>query len=199
MFTGIIEAIGEVLSIEDKDSDKHFIFKTGKLDLSDVTIGDSICINGVCLTVTVLQESNFGMDVSNETLACTTFSGLNTGEQVNLEKSLKLSDRLSGHIVIGHVDGIGTVESLYADAGSTRYSINFPAELKKYICRKGSICIDGVSLTINNVGENNFEINIIPHTLQETIFSTYQEGTTVNLEIDVVARYLESLYITDKQ
>jgi len=199
MFTGIIEAVGEVLSIEDREADKFLIFDTGKLDLSDVNIGDSICVSGVCLTVTEIKDNSLSMDVSTETLTCTTFSSLKTGDQVNLEKSLKLSDRLSGHIVIGHVDGIGSIESLHTDARSTRFRINFPEELKKYICRKGSICIDGVSLTVNDVDDNFLGINIIPHTMQETIFSTYQAGTVVNLEIDVIARYLESISLQDKQ
>ena len=197
MFTGIIEAIGKIELIEDIDSDKRFVITSGSLNLSDVQCGDSISVNGVCLTVVDLHEKGFSVDVSVETLSCTTFSELAAGDQVNLEKALQLSSRLSGHMVSGHVDGKGTIQNKIADARSERFEIKFPAELAKYICKKGSICIDGVSLTINDAGESTFSVNIIPHTLQETIFSEYTEGKQVNLEVDIVARYMESL-IADK-
>ena len=193
MFTGIIEAIGKIELIEDIDSDKRFVINSASLNLSDVQSGDSISVNGVCLTVVDLQESGFSVDVSVETLSCTTFNELAAGDQVNLEKALELSSRLSGHMVSGHVDGKGTIQNKLADARSERFEIKFPAEIGKYICKKGSICIDGVSLTINDAGESTFSVNIIPHTLQETIFSKYTEGTQVNLEVDIVARYMESL------
>lgn len=197
MFTGIIEAIGKIELIEDIDSDKRFVITSDSLNLSDVHRGDSISVNGVCLTVVDLQEGGFSTDVSVETLSCTTFNELATGDQVNLEKALQLSSRLSGHMVSGHVDGKGTIKNKVADARSERFEINFPVELGKYICKKGSICIDGVSLTINDVEQSTFSINIIPHTLKETIFSEYIEGRQVNLEVDIVARYMESL-IADK-
>lgn len=193
MFTGIIEAIGKIELIEDIDSDKRFVITSDSLNLSDVQCGDSISVNGVCLTVVDLQEKGFSVDVSVETLSCTTFNELAAGDQVNLEKALQLSSRLSGHMVSGHVDGKGKIQKKIADARSERFEIKFPAELGKYICKKGSICIDGVSLTINDAGESTFSVNIIPHTLQETIFSEYTEGTQVNLEVDIVARYMESL------
>jgi len=193
MFTGIIEAIGKIELIEDIDSDKRFIITSGSLNLSDVQRGDSISVNGVCLTVVDLQEKGFSTDVSVETLSCTTFNELAVGDQVNLEKALQLSSRLSGHMVSGHVDGKGTIQKKVTDARSERFEINFPAELRKYICKKGSICIDGVSLTINDVDESTFSVNIIPHTNVETIFSEYIEGKSVNLEVDIVARYMESL------
>ena len=193
MFTGIIEAIGKIELIEDIDSDKRFIITSGSLNLSDVQRGDSISVNGVCLTVVDLQEKGFSTDVSVETLSCTTFNELAVGDQVNLEKALQLSSRLSGHMVSGHVDGKGTIQKMVTDARSERFEINFPAELRKYICKKGSICIDGVSLTINDVDESTFSVNIIPHTNVETIFSEYIEGKSVNLEVDIVARYMESL------
>ncbi len=193
MFTGIIEAIGKIELIEDIGSDKRFIITSGSLNLSDVQPGDSISVNGVCLTVVDLQEKGFSTDVSVETLSCTTFNELVAGDQVNLEKALQLSSRLSGHMVSGHVDGKGTIQKKVADARSERFEINFPAELGKYICKKGSICIDGVSLTINDVDESTFSVNIIPHTNVETIFSEYIEGKSVNLEVDIVARYMESL------
>ncbi len=197
MFTGIIEAIGKIELIEDIGSDKRFIITSGSLNLSDVQPGDSISVNGVCLTVVDLQGKGFSTDVSVETLSCTTFNELAVGDQVNLEKALQLSSRLSGHMVSGHVDGKGTIQKKLTDARSERFEINFPAELGKYICKKGSICIDGVSLTINDVDESTFSVNIIPHTNVETIFSEYIEGKSVNLEVDIVARYMESL-MTDK-
>jgi len=193
MFTGIIEAIGKIELIEDIGSDKRFVINSEALNLSDVQCGDSISVNGVCLTVVDLQEKGFSVDVSIETLSCTTFNELATGDQINLEKALQLSSRLSGHMVSGHVDGKGTIMKKLADARSERFEIKIPAELGKYICKKGSICIDGVSLTINDTGESTFSVNIIPHTLQETIFSEYTEGKQVNLEVDIVARYMESL------
>lgn len=194
MFTGIIEAIGTVSRITDKGSDKSFRIDTGKLDLSDLSVGDSICVNGVCLTAVDLSEQEFLTDVSNETLSCTTFSWLRIGDQVNLEKALKVSDRLSGHIVSGHVDGVGTIKSLLEDASSVRYEIEVPDDLARYICRKGSVCVDGVSLTVNEVENTVFSVNIIPHTSEETIFSNYHAGTKVNLEVDLIARYLEGLH-----
>ena len=198
MFTGIIEAIGSIVLIERIDSDKRFVFNTKSLDLSDVKPGDSISVNGVCLSVVELQENGFSADVSVETLSCTTFNEFEAGEKVNLEKALLLSSRLSGHMVNGHVDGKGIIQKKTADARSERFEIKFPAELGKYICKKGSICVDGVSLTINEVNEATFSVNIIPHTNEETIFPDYIEGKQVNLEVDIVARYMESL-VTNKK
>jgi len=196
MFTGIIKAVGTIRIIENRDSDQRFSIDTGILDMSDVAVGDSICVNGVCLTVVMLQHRGFITDISIETLACTTFEKLHQGDQVNLEKSLKLDDRLSGHIVIGHVDGVGKVTGLHEAARSVQYDIEVPDRLKKYICKKGSVCVDGVSLTINDVAGIKFTVNIIPHTLEETIFSSYREGTPVNIEVDIIARYLEGLMQT---
>ena len=193
MFTGIIETTGKIELIEDIGSDKRLVIRSDSLNLSDVKRGDSISVNGVCLTVVDLQEKGFSTDVSVETLTCTTFSDLVAGDQVNLEKALQLSSRLSGHMVSGHVDGKGVIQKKYTDARSERFEIKFPAELGKYICKKGSICIDGVSLTINDTDESTFSVNIIPHTNEETIFSEYVEGKSVNLEVDIVARYMESL------
>ena len=197
MFTGIIEAIGKIELIENIGSDKRFVISSDSLNLSDVQRGDSISVNGVCLTVVDLQEKGFSTDVSVETLSCTTFNELVSGDQLNLEKALQLSSRLSGHMVSGHVDGKGIIQKKLADARSERFEINYPAELGKYICKKGSICIDGVSLTVNEVEPSYFSVNIIPHTSDETIFSEYTEGRQVNLEVDIVARYMESL-MTDK-
>ena len=193
MFTGIITAVGTIRTIEDRGSDKRFIIDTGKLDMSDVAAGDSISVNGVCLTVVERENTGFTTDISIETLDCTTFALLHEGNRVNLEKSLKLNDRLGGHIVIGHVDGVGKIMNRKEDARSVRYEIEVPGTLKKYICKKGSVCVDGVSLTINETDNSNFSVNIIPHTLEETIFPDYSEGTRVNIEIDIIARYLEGL------
>jgi len=197
MFTGIIEAVGKIRFIEESGSDRVFIIDSGKLDLSDVKVGNSICINGVCLTVTELDEAGFNMDVSTETLSCTTLASLKLNDPVNLEKALRLSERLSGHIVNGHIDAVGCIESLHEEARSIRYHIAGPEHLNRYLCKKGSICIDGVSLTINDVVGNTFSVNIIPHTQQETIISSYKVGTKVNLEVDLIARYLEGLLRTD--
>lgn len=193
MFTGIIAAIGMIDQIESPGSDKRIHINAGKLDLSDVKVGDSICINGVCLTAVELSPNGFIVDVSVETLSCTTFNYLQPGDRVNLEKALQLSDRLDGHIVMGHTDGVGSIRGQERDARSTRYTIEAPEELMPYLCKKGSVCVDGVSLTVNDVNKNSFSVNIIPHTMDETIFSTYETGTRVNLEIDVIARYLEKL------
>ena len=196
MFTGIIKAVGTIRKIENTGSDKRFILDAGKLDMADVSIGDSICVNGVCLTVVELLDGGFATDISVETLACTTFNNIQEGDNVNLEKSLRLADRLGGHIVIGHIDGVGKITGMHEAARSIQYDIEVPPQLRKYICKKGSVCIDGVSLTINDVAGSSFSVNIIPHTSGETIFSNYSEGTPVNIEVDIVARYLEGLMQT---
>lgn len=196
MFTGIVKAVGTVRKIENKGSDKRFNLDAGKLDMADVSLGDSICVNGVCLTVVELLECGFATDISVETLSCTTFENLREGDNVNLEKSLRLEDRLGGHIVIGHVDGVGKITGTHEAARSVQYTIEVPSSLKKYICKKGSVCIDGVSLTVNDVAGSEFSVNIIPHTSGETIFSGYGTGTAVNIEVDIIARYLEGLMQT---
>lgn len=196
MFTGIIEAVGIIRTIDTRGPDSRFFIDAGALNMTDVAVGDSICVNGVCLTVVDLKQGGFSTDISVETLACTTFEGLHEGDQVNLEKSLKLNDRLSGHIVIGHVDGVGKITGIKEAARSVQYDVAVPETLRKYICKKGSVCLDGVSLTTNDVSGNEFSVNIIPHTLEKTIFPSYQEGTPVNIEIDIIARYLEGLMQT---
>jgi riboflavin synthase len=193
MFTGIIEAIGEVREMQPREGDLRLRVATGKLSLQGVGIGDSICTSGVCLTVTELPGDGYWCDVSNETLAFTTLGGLELGSRVNLERSLTPESRLGGHIVSGHVDGVGEVVSFESDARSVRWVMRAPAELARYIAHKGSICVDGTSLTVNAVNGAEFELNIIPQTMQETIFSDYRVGTRVNLEVDVIARYLERL------
>lgn len=196
MFTGIIEAIGKVRRIEAVAGDSRLSIDAGSLDMGDVKQGDSIAINGICLTVVGLHQSCFDADVSNETISLTTMQNLEEGSQVNLEKALLPTTRLGGHLVSGHVDGVGRVLNITQDARSTKYTIEVPDDLKRYIAVKGSICVDGVSLTINNVTDNSFEINIIPHTQQQTIIQTYKKGSRVNIEVDLVARYLERLLQT---
>lgn len=193
MFTGIVTAIGEVASIQPQGGDLRLTIATHKLDLSDVVLGDSIAVNGVCLTVVEMTNSKVSFDVSRESLDRTSLNQIQTGSRVNLEKALAVGDRLGGHIVSGHVDGLGKVIQLEPSARSVRFRFQVPAELEKYIAEKGSICIDGTSLTVNSVGKQWFEVNIIPHTLQETIISGYKVGTMVNLEVDLIARYLERL------
>jgi riboflavin synthase len=198
MFTGIIEAIGTIRRMEQRNGDMRLAIDTGKLDLSDVAMGDSIAVNGVCLTAVELPGDGFSADVSNETLSLTTLGNLEVGSRVNLEKALTLSTRLGGHLVSGHVDGIGSVIERFGDARSERFVIEAPAVLARYIAHKGSICVDGTSLTVNRVDGVRFELNIVPHTLQETIMGDYCAGTEVNLEVDLIARYLERLVLGDK-
>ncbi len=198
MFTGIIQAIGRITSMQDQGGDMRLGIDTGKLDLSDVELGDSIAVNGVCLTAVELPGNGFVADVSRETLSLTSLGNLKTGSPVNLEKALTLATRLGGHLVSGHVDGLGTVVSRQEDARSVRFVIEAPKELAKYIVHKGSITVDGTSLTVNGVDGARFELNIVPHTLRETIMDTYQMGSRVNLEVDLVARYLERLLLGDK-
>ena len=193
MFTGIIQAIGTISSIEAKGGDIRLGIKTGKLDLGDVALGDSIAVNGICLTAISLDAEGFCADVSRETLGLTTLKHLKAQSPVNLEKALRLSTRLGGHLVSGHVDGIGQVLSRHDDGRSLRFSIQAPAALARYIAHKGSITVDGISLTVNAVSGSRFELNIVPHTLQETIMGRYTTGTEVNLEVDLIARYLERL------
>ena len=198
MFTGIIESIGKIAKMEKRGGDVRLHIATGKLDLSDVALGDSIAVNGVCLTAVVLPGDGFVADVSNETLSLTSLGQLSTGSPVNLEKALTMSTRLGGHLVSGHVDGLGEVVAKSEDARSIRFTVKAPDELAKYIAHKGSITVDGTSLTVNAVSGAEFELNIVPHTAQETIMSEYKVGRIVNLEVDLVARYLERLLLGDK-
>ncbi len=193
MFTGIIEAVGEIADLQPQGGDLRLRVRTGKLDLADVKLGDSICTSGCCLTVTDLPGDGYWCDVSNESLAFTTLGGLKAGDKVNLEKPLTPQSRLGGHIVSGHVDGVGEVVSFHDDGRSVRWVLRAPDTLAKYIAHKGSICVDGTSLTVNAVTGAEFDLNIIPQTMEETIFSEYNVGTKVNLEVDVIARYLERL------
>lgn len=198
MFTGIIEAVGLIQSMQPRSGDVRVYVKTGKLDLADVKLGDSIAVNGVCLTAVELPGDGFWADVSQETMRRTAFTRLKTGSQVNLEKALTASTRLGGHMVSGHVDGVGHVVSRSEEARSVRFRIEAPAALAKYIAEKGSITVDGTSLTVNAVDGAVFDLNIVPHTIQETVMGEYQPGHPVNLEVDVIARYLERLLLGDK-
>jgi riboflavin synthase len=198
MFTGIIEAIGTIQSITPKGGDVRVYVKTGKLDLGDVKLGDSIAVNGVCLTAVELPGDGFWADVSRETLARTGFVDLKTGSRVNLEKALTPTSRLGGHLVSGHVDGVGEIISREDNARAVQFRIRAPRELAKYIALKGSITVDGTSLTVNGVNGADFELTIVPHTLVETIMADYRPGRRVNLEVDLLARYLERLLLGDK-
>lgn len=197
MFTGIVEAIGTIKQLEPLQGDLRLQIATGKLDLSDVKLGDSIAVNGVCLTVIELQKQNFLADVSTETLKCTTFNKLTVGQKVNLEKALRVAARLGGHLVSGHVDGVGQIIQMKKAARSVFFRVKAPIELAKYIAVKGSITVDGTSLTVNAVEGCDFELNIIPQTLAETIFDEYKLHQLVNLEVDLLARYLERLVLTN--
>lgn len=193
MFTGIVEAIGSLVSKQPRGGDLRLQIDTGKLDLTDVQLGDSIATNGVCLTVVELFDKGFWADVSRETSSYSTLGSLVIGSPVNLEKALTPTTRLGGHIVSGHVDGVGTIVSRKDDARSVRIEIEAPLGLSKYIAHKGSICVDGVSLTVNGVHGDRFDLNIVPHTAEETTIARYVQGQQVNIEVDVIARYLESL------
>ena len=193
MFTGIIEATGSISAIEPKGGDKRIRIHCPLLDMQDVALGDSIAVNGVCLTVVEFDEKSFAADVSLESIERTGFAHYSVGSEVNLEKALQAGARLGGHMVSGHVDGIGEVIELHEDARSWRYTIEAPKSLAHYIAEKGSITIDGISLTVNSVDENRFGINIVPHTHSVTTMKHFKVGTRVNLEVDLVARYLERL------
>jgi riboflavin synthase len=193
MFTGIIAARGTIDSIRDSGGDWRICIRSNDLDFSDVATGDSIAVSGVCLTALNITQQSFEADVSRETLACTTLQGWQRGEHVNLEKALMAQGRLGGHIVSGHVDGIGELISRTPDARSERLVFRVPRDIARYIAHKGSVCIDGVSLTVNEVSGDTFGVNIIPHTAERTTLQDYRPGRKVNIEVDVVSRYLERL------
>ncbi len=198
MFTGIVETVGRVVAIEPGTVDTRLTVDAADLELGDVKNGDSISVNGCCLTVTGLTDKQFFADVSRETLALTNLGDLESGSPVNLEKAMCLGDRLGGHLVSGHVDGAGSVISRTPEGRSIRFEIRVPDTLAKYICRKGSVCVDGVSLTVNRVNGAGFSLQIIPHTLARTTLGNYREGQTVNIEVDMIARYLERLLLGEE-
>lgn len=185
--------MGSITSLRQIQSEWRLEVNTGALDLADVIIGDSIAVNGCCLTVVELTDAGFSADVSNETMRCTSLGALKIASKTNLEKAMLATSRFGGHIVSGHVDGVGELKSSVADGKSRRLDFSAPVEIAKYIAAKGSICIDGTSLTVNEVNGNVFSINVIPHTQTETIIGGYKIGEKVNLEVDLVARYLERL------
>ncbi|MGZ8162635.1 MAG: riboflavin synthase [Methylobacter sp.] len=197
MFTGIILAVGKISAIEQKSGDSRLTINTGKLRLDDIVLGDSIAVNGVCLTAVELGTDYFCADVSNETLSRTILKSATAGTPVNLELALTPSTRMGGHIVSGHVDGIGRVIEKKADGRSFRFKFKAPDTLAKYIAEKGSICINGISLTVNEVEGALFSVNIVPHTLKETTLGDAVVGTPVNLEVDLLARYMERLMMGD--
>lgn len=193
MFTGIVQAVGRVASCELRDGDCRIEIDCGGLDLSDVATGDSIAVSGCCLTAVELQGSRFVADVSGETMALTTLDALVEGRAVNLEKALRLADRLGGHLVSGHVDGVAEVIEVRPDGESQRWRFRVPEHLQRYIAAKGSVTLDGTSLTVNEVDGREFGVNLIPHTMTHTTFEQRGVGDRVNLEVDLVARHVERL------
>ena len=191
MFTGIIVAVGTISAVTPTTGGVRARIEARDFKLDDVALGDSIAVSGVCLTVVALHADAFEVDISRETLACT--SGLDAGAEVNLEKALRLSDRLGGHLVSGHVDGRGEVVRFEALGDNRLLDISVPRELSRYIARKGSVAVDGVSLTVNDVRDDGFTVNLIPHTIAHTNFARLRPGVSVNIEIDLLARYCERL------
>jgi riboflavin synthase len=193
MFTGIIVATGRVASLAEKGGDLELGIDAAALDFKRIAIGDSVSVQGACLTVTRMQDTRFYADVSRETMSKTTLGTLSSGSRVNLEPSLRAGEPLGGHWVSGHVDAVGKLKALVQDARSWRLEFELPASLMRYVAPKGSICVDGVSLTVNKVDCRRFEVNIIPHTLNVTTLGELEVDDGVNIEIDVIARYLERL------
>lgn len=193
MFTGLIQGVGRLRALEPRGGDIRIHIDTGTLPFNAVEMGESIAVNGVCLTVTGFDEASFSADVSTETLSLTTLGALGEGAALNLERALRPTERMGGHLVSGHVDGVGQVLDVHEDARAQRWRFRMPAELAKYVAKKGSICVDGVSLTVNAVDDTTFEVALVPHTVSHTAFADTRVGDAVNLEIDVVARYVERL------
>jgi riboflavin synthase len=193
MFTGLVQAVGRLAASEARGGDRRLRIGFGALPAQDLQLGESIAVNGVCLTVVAFDDASFEADASNETLALTTLGGLAIGAPLNLERALLPTTRLGGHLVAGHVDGVGRVESIADDGRSQRWRFAAPAALLRYVAAKGSICVDGVSLTVNAVDDHGFEVNLVPHTLAHTAFAATAAGAAVNLEVDLIARYAERL------
>ncbi|WP_076417016.1 riboflavin synthase [Colwellia sp. UCD-KL20] len=193
MFTGIIEAVGQIGTIQINAQGARITVLTGQLDMHDVKLGDSIATNGICLTVVDFSANSFSADVSNETLARTGFAHYKSGQKVNLEKAMLPTTRFGGHMVSGHVDALSEIVAVEHDGNSIHYWVSMPNDLAGYIAEKGSVTIDGTSLTVNSLSENKFRLTIVPHTTEQTIISSYQVGSKVNLEVDLIARYIERL------
>lgn len=199
MFTGIIEAVGSIKSISVNGQGARVVVSTGKLDMADVKLGDSIATNGICLTVVQFDANSFTADVSTETLTRTGFANYQTGQQVNLEKAMLPTTRFGGHMVSGHVDAVAEVLAIEANGNSNEYWLSLSGDVAPYVAEKGSITIDGVSLTVNSVATGKFRLTIVPHTAAETTICNYQVGTKVNLEVDLIARYIERLLLSQTQ
>lgn len=197
MFTGIVQSTGRIVRVEPRGGDARLVLVAADIGPADVAPGDSISVSGCCLTVIARDGDTLAFDVSNETLSLSTLGGLRRDDRVNLEMALRLSDRLGGHLVSGHVDGIGTVVAVEPDARSQRWTIEVPSALSRYIATKGSVCIDGVSLTVNETSGDRFGVNLIPHTVEHTTFGDRRVGDRVNLEVDMLARYIERLRSCD--
>lgn len=193
MFSGIVEDIGAVQALEEKDKGVLLKIEVRKIDAGELVLGESVAVNGVCLTVVSAGGGSFSVDASHETLSRTNLSGLRVGSGVNLERSLRVGDRMGGHIVTGHVDGVGTVQSITPVGESRVFSFSIPAALAKYVVEKGSVAIDGVSLTVNSVKGAEFSVNIIPYTLRETTFSEFRRNREVNIECDIIGKYVEKM------
>jgi riboflavin synthase len=193
MFSGIVQSVGRIAAMEPRGGDVRLVIDAGGLGIDGVALGDSIAVAGVCLTVVAIDATRLAFDVSNETLARTSLGALGPGSGVNLEKALRVADRLDGHLVSGHVDGVGRVLAVEPDARSQRWTFEVPAELAKYVAGKGSICIDGTSLTVNETDGARFGVNLIPHTIEATTFKDRRVGDAVNIEVDLIARYVERL------
>ncbi|MBP7608394.1 MAG: riboflavin synthase [Steroidobacteraceae bacterium] len=197
MFTGIVQGVGTVRAIEPRGGDVTLVFDTAGVSLADIEPGGSVAVSGVCLTATRFDAASFAADVSRETLSLTTLGDWVVGSRVNLEKALLAGQALGGHYVTGHVDGVGQLVSRHDDARSVRMEFRVPPELARYIARKGSICIDGVSLTVNGARGDRFDVNLVPHTLEVTTLGGLQAGSRVNLEVDIIARYVERMMHPD--
>ncbi len=198
MFTGIVKATGRIRSLKKQGGDLCMSIESKGLDWSSFEVGESIAVNGVCLTATVMHPDGFDADVSLETIKVTALGALTSGSAVNLEPSLGLGERLGGHLVSGHIDCVGTIAARERDGRSVRLTIEVPEEYGRYLARKGAVCVDGVSLTINTVSARAFEVNIIPHTAVDTIIGSYVVGAPVNIEVDLLARYIERLLDRDE-
>jgi len=193
MFTGLIQAVGRLEAAQARGGDLRLRIAVDGLPMDDVKLGESIAVSGVCLTVVEFDDRHFAADVSNETLSLTTLGALPTGAPVNLERALLPTTRLGGHLVAGHVDGLGHVDRIWDDGRSQRWRFSAPRELLRYIAVKGSVCVDGVSLTVNVADDSGFEVNLVPHTVANTAFARTPAGAAVNLEVDLIARYVERL------
>jgi len=197
MFTGIVQGVGTVRAIEPRGGDVTLVFDTAGVSLADIELGGSVAVSGVCLTATRFDASSFAADVSRETLSLTTLGDWVVGSRVNLEKALLAGQALGGHYVTGHVDGVGELVSRHDDARSVRMEFQVPPGLARYVARKGSICIDGVSLTVNGASGDRFDVNLVPHTLEVTTLGGLRPGSRVNLEVDIIARYVERMMHPD--